>query len=222
MKYSYLKALLPIFAITIIGHADQYTSEEQKSIQQKIEPHFIQYHNRVILFAPAHQGYERIKPNAFYVGVEGYLVGILNKKEDNSLLLDAELRMGYNFFFNGREHITPVVGIGYLEEFFKHHHHTYHKPGIVYGAVGFLYDHEFNTIFNLGFTAKFLIGGPVSEKRFDWGSPVTGADISLPITFRFGHKRHWDYRIEPFNIYLHGSNASQDYWGFRSTLGYRF
>ncbi len=221
MKCNYFKALLPIFSITILGHADQYTSEEQKSIQQKIEPHFIQYHNRVILFNPVHQGYERIKPNAYYVGVEGYLATVLNKDNDN-FFVDAELRMGYNFFLNGREHITPVVGIGYLQDFSKEHHHTYHKPGIVYGAVGFLYDHEFNTIFNLGFTAKLLIGGPVSEKHFDWGSPVTGADISLPITFRFGRKRHWDYRIEPFNIYLHGSNASQDYWGFRNTLGYRF
>lgn len=220
MKCNYLKALLPILLATLLGHADQYASEEQKSIQQKIESHFIQYHNRVILFSPFHQGYERIKPNAYYVGVEGYLT--IDSYGINPFFVDAELRMGYNFFFNGREHITPVGGIGYFEDFRKRHHHSHHKPGIVYGSVGFLYDHEFNTIFNLGVTAKFLIGGPVSKKHFDWGAPVVGADVSLPITFRFGHKRHWDYRIEPFNIYLHGSNASQDYWGFRNSLGYRF
>ncbi len=216
MKHKYLKTLLPIFLMTAFVHADQGASTEEKK-----EPNFIQYHNRMIVFFPLHQGYERIKPDAFYVGLEGYLASVLNKGNDN-LLLDAELRMGYNFFLNGRDHLTPFAGIGFVEDFFKRHDHVRHNPGVVYGAMGFLYDHEFNTIFNLGLHAKFLIGGPVGNKHFDWGTPVVGSDVSLPITFRFGHKRHWDYRIEPFNIYLHGSNDSQDYWGFRNSLGYRF
>jgi hypothetical protein len=220
MRNQYLKALLPILSMTVFGYADQAAADEKKSIDQT-KPHFIQYHNRVILFAPFHQGYERIKPDAFYVGIEGFLASGLNKGKDNTLL-DLELRMGYNFFFKEKDHLTPFVGIGFVEDFFRHHDHLSHKPGIVYGTTGFLYDHEFNTIFSLGINAKLLIGGPVSKKRFDWGSPVIGTDISLPITFRFGHHRHWDYRIEPFNMYLHGSKASQDYFGFRNSLGYRF
>ena len=219
MKNHYLKALLPILSMTTLGYADQAGGNQP--VNQKKEPHFIQYHNRAILFAPFHQGYERIKPDAFYVGVEAFLVPVANKDHDNSLL-DAELRMGYNFFFNGRDHVTPFAGVGFVEDFFREHHRTHHRPGIVYGTMGFLYDHEFNTIFNLGLNAKVLLGGPVSHKEFDWGSPVVGADVAIPITFRFGRNRHWDYRIEPFNMYLHGSNESQNYFGFRSSLGYRF
>jgi hypothetical protein len=215
MKAKHLGLLLPALLMTLTASADQGAPEVSK------EPHFIQYHNRAILFAPFHQGYERIKPRAFYVGVEGYLASGLNKKDDNTLL-DAELRMGYNFFLNGRDHLTPVVGVGFVEDFFRKHHRTRHRPGVVYGLTGLLYDHEFNTIFTLGINAKFLGGGPVGNRRFEWGSPVIGSDVSLPITFRFGHKRHWDYRIEPFDIFLHGSKTSQNYFGFRNSLGYRF
>lgn len=221
MKRYYLTAFLSILSMTVLGQADQVTLEAEKPANEVKEPHFIQYNNRMIVFAPCHQGYERIKPNAFYVGVEGFLASILNKSHENTLL-DAQLRMGYNFFFNGRDHLTPIAGIGFVEDFFKKHHHSHHKPGVVYGTLGLLYDHEFNTIFNLGLNVKFLVGGPVGKRHSEWGSPVVGTDVSLPITFRFGHKRHWDYRIEPFNIYLHGSHASEDYWGFRNSLAYRF
>jgi hypothetical protein len=133
--------------------------------------------------------------------------------------------------------VTPFVGLGFFKDLRSehsniwvvedgivthHHHHSKMKPGIVYGTFGFLYDHEFNSIFTLGVNLKGLIGGPVNKKHFNWGSPVGGFDIAVPITFRFGHKRHWDARIEPFNIYLHGTNTTRNYFGFRSTVGYRF
>ena len=218
MKSKYLTAILPVLSMTLLGHADQV--DGTNPAKKTDEVHFMEYHNRVVVFAPNHQAYERLKTDAFYVGVEGYLVPVTSKNHNS--LLDAELRMGYNYFCNGRDHFTPFLGAGYVQNFYEQHRHTYHRPGVVYGTVGFLYDHEFNTIFNLGFNAKFLLGGPVNEKRFDWGSPVVGVDASIPITFRFGHKRHWDYRIEPFKMYLHGSQASQNYFGFRNTLGYRF
>ncbi len=218
MKRHYLKMLLPILSTTLLGYA---ATKENNTIHQTKEPHFIQYHNRVILFSPFHQGYERIKPDAFYAGVEGFLA-YCDNKERNNFLLNTEVRMGYNFFLNGRDHLTPIAGVGFVENFFRHHKHTQHKPGIVYGTMGFLYDHEFNTIFNLGINVKFLVGGPIGKKHFEWGSPVVGTDISLPITFRFGRHRHWDCRIEPFNMYLHGSHGSQNYSGFRNSLGYRF
>ena len=80
MKHKYLKTLLPIFLMTAFVHADQGASTEEKK-----EPNFIQYHNRMIVFFPLHQGYERIKPDAFYVGLEGYLASVLNKGNDNLL-----------------------------------------------------------------------------------------------------------------------------------------
>jgi hypothetical protein len=182
---------------------------------------FIEYHNRMAVFNIDHLVYERIETNALYAGIEGWGLRTLNQ---NRIVAEGEFRMGYNFFWNGRDHWTPLAGIGFFKDFHKTHEHGHHpmKPGIFYGTIGFLYDHEFTDVFNLGLNIKGILGGPVSKKHFDWGSPVGGVDVSLPITFRFGHKRHWDARIEPFNIYLHGSQAAFDYFGFRSTIGYRF
>jgi hypothetical protein len=231
MKNKFLNSIIPVLTITVLGYADQTptllglpkqdTPKEKKATGQK-EPPFIQYHNRIVVFAPNHQGYERIKPNAFYVGVEGFFVPVLNR-EDGNFLLDAELRMGYNFFFKQRHHFTPFAGVGFVQDFIRYrHNHFEHKPGIMYGTTGFLYTYETSDVTNVGINAKFIVGDPLSEKHFDWGTPVIGADIALPVTFRFGRGRHWDYRLEPFYMYLHGSNETQDYLGFRSTVGYRF
>ncbi len=220
MKHKHLALLLSTLALSALGYADQPSSTDNKSADQTKKTPFVEYDNR-ILFLPLHIGYERIKPNAVYVGIEGYLTPLVNKGNE-SLLWDAEFRLGYNFFFKGRDHLTPIVGLGYVQDFFEHDDHTIHKPAVLYGLIGFLYCHEFNAKFNLGFNSKFLMGGPLSQKRFDWGSPVMGADISVPITFRFGKRKNWDYCLEPFTMYLHGSKTQQWFVGFRSSFGYRF
>ncbi len=206
----------------VIGHADDglfwKKHPEKVEIVTKLTP-FYEYHNRIIVFSPLHQGYERIKPDALYWGLEGWFVRSYNK--DNNWLLDGEFRMGYNFLYNKVDHVTPFAGIGYIQDFTRHHHH-HHKPGIVYGTMGFLYDHEFNSVFTLGVNLKGLLGGPDSKKHFNWGSPVGGVDMALPITFRFGRHRHWDLRLEPFTTYLHGSHACAYYMGSRCTIGHRF
>ena len=192
---------------------------ESPALKEDKPTQFIQYNNRAVIFTPFHQSYERIKTDAFYAGVEAFLVA--NKK--NHTLLNGELRMGYGFFFNRRDHLIPFAGAGYLQDFFTRHHHLRHNPGIAYGALGFQYTHEFNSVFNLGINAKIFAGSPMSQKHLDWGSSVVGgSELSIPITFRFGRSRHWDFRLEPFNWYLHGTKASRDYRGCIVTLGYRF
>ena len=180
---------------------------------------FIEYNNRMVVFLINHLAYERIKPHAFYTGVEGWALGTF----DGQLIAEGEYRAGYNFFWNGRDHFTPLAGVGFFKDFHKSPQHDHQrKPGIVYGTLGFLYDHEFTNVFNLGLNVKGIIGGPTAKKQYDWGSPVVGVDVSVPITFRFGYKRHWDLRIEPFDLYLHGNNNRFNAVGFRSTIGYRF
>ncbi len=208
-------AFATAFTMNVAIHAESVQKE------QLTTPLFIEYHNRMAVFSINHLVYERIKTNALYAGIEGWGLGTLNQ---NRIIAEGELRMGYNFFWNGRDHLTPLAGIGFFKDFHKMHEYRHHhmKPGIAYGTVGFLYDHEFTNVFNLGLNIKGILGGPVSKKHFEWGSPVGGVDVSLPITFRFGHKRHWDSRIEPFNIYLCSRQATFNYVGFRSTIGYRF
>jgi hypothetical protein len=209
-----------------------------ESVKQDSLPNSYDYHNRMVVFYPFHQAYERIKPDDFYFGVEGWVTYVLcnDRSHSNGTLGEAELRLGYNYLYNGRDHVTPFVGGGvikdYSREWIETRHrvggivvgrkvYSYHKPAVIYGVFGFLYDHEFNSIFNLGANVKGLIGGS-GERRWNWGSVVGGLDVSLPITFRFGRDRHWDIRLEPFYIYLGGSRISRQYFGGRSTVGYRF
>src|SRR5581483_1865487 len=220
MKHFYLTATFSTaLALNVAIHADG--AQKPASATP-----FIEHHNRIAVFNIEHLTYERIKTDSLYAGVESWFLPVATKHHHHhhsQYLFEGEFRMGYNFFWNGRDHFTPLAGVGYLQQFHRTDGKIRHdKPGIVYGTFGFLYDHEFTKTFNLGVNLKGLLGGPVSENRFEWGNPVAGIDISLPITFRFGYQRRWDIRLEPFDIYLHGSKNSCNYFGGRSTVGFRF
>jgi hypothetical protein len=245
MKSNYLKIKLMMVPVIMFfcsfvqndGLRAENIKMDQKNEVKKTP--YVEYHNRMTCFSPFHQCYERIKNDAFYAGVEGWLIPAYSEKRTHTIL-DAEFRMGYNFFCNGTNHVTPLVGVGMFEDF-KVNHHNYHytdkngeiisahykhkKMALVYAAVGFLYDHEFNSIFNLGLNSKGLFGAAVidnSPDKNDWGKFIAGVDVAMPITFRFGKNRHWDFRIEPFDIFIHGQENSMNYIGLRNTLGYRF
>lgn len=252
MRHAYLKAMLPtMLALTSLAFADEEVAQantqsqskqgqmnqgqmQQTQAQPAAQPQYMEYHNRIAVFTPWHQVYERIQTDAFYVGAEAWIEPALsNKNHGRGVRIgEAELRMGYNYFYNGVDHVTPFVGVGFFKDLGRERsgwlednerrHHEGQKAGIVYGVFGFLYDHEFNSVFNIGVNLKGIIGGPVSHRHHHWGSVVGGVDVSVPITFRFGPKRHWDIRLEPFDIYLHGSELSRNYFGGRSTIGYRF
>jgi hypothetical protein len=209
-----------ILALSVLSSATalSYADAAPQNQKQEVNP-FIEYNNRMAVLDPSHVTYERTKNNAFYVGVEGWCVPAVN--HDFHWITEGELRMGYNYFRNGRDHFTPFIGAGYFRDLHKKHHHT--RRGLVYGTLGLLYDHEFTETVNLGLNIKGLIGGVVGSGHNEWGgNPVGGIDVAVPLTFRFGYKRHWDFRLEPFNIYLHGDDSGRDYFGFRSTVGYRF
>lgn len=195
-----------------------------------------QYHNRISVFFPWHQTYERIKNEAVYIGIDAWLAARIGGQ--SSLIGDAELRFGYNFFFNKIDHLRPFIGIGVFKDFHKEHayrsyetyygwyhdDYTYRRSAIAYGTLGFRYEHEFRSFFTLGADFKVLLGDSTSNSHTNrsWGGIVWGVDGALPITFRFGRDRHWDYRIEPFDTYLSGSYYSLNIIGFRNTIGYRF
>jgi hypothetical protein len=240
------KICLALLATSFVfaDEGEEIAAAKKQPVQQQPvaeQNPFIEYNNRIAVFNPFHQVYERTKPHAYYVGVEAWLTYAWSNQNNNDnnntcVLGEAELRMGYNFFYNGKDHVTPFAGVGAVRDYKSEHwnnfviinggiftdHVSVKKPAVLYGVLGFLYDHEFNRWFTVGSNFKFLIGGSSSSKHVEWGNPVTGLDIAIPITFRFGYKRHWDFRIEPFDIYLNGQNFSRNYLGFRSTLGYRF
>ncbi|MGH2612342.1 MAG: hypothetical protein ACRDFB_04765 [Rhabdochlamydiaceae bacterium] len=220
LKIALTLAFLPIF-IHADGELALHDTNNMTQAEQSATP-FIEYHNRMAVFDPFHQVYERIKPNALYTGVEAWVSGAFGSQV-GSILAEAEFRMGYNFFYQGRDHLTPFVGAGIISATWGHTHRKYIDfPAVAYGTLGILYDHEFNSVVNLGANLKGMIGGDVSKKRHNWHGPIVGFDASIPLTFRFGHKRHWDYRIEPFDICFYADHEAVNYFGFRNTLGYRF
>ncbi len=229
--------------------------QKAKETMEEVTPvQLYEYDNRISIFIPWHQTYERTKPDCFYWAAEGWVLPALNEKAKVDLIGEAEIRFGYNFFWNGRDHFTPLVGIGYFQDirrdndngwvwvgdyWDKEKNHKTHHGGVLYGTVGFLYNYEVNDWFEIGTNLKGLFGGGVGKEAHHrhntrWGTPVFGVDFALPITFRFGPKRHWDIRLEPFDIYLHGhergtdsenhhkSRRNHNFFGGRSTVGYRF
>jgi hypothetical protein len=236
----FIKLTLPLVltSLTFASECKKLAPVEEPCYTQA---HFHEYHNRIAVFGPLHQVYERTKTDAFYVGVETWYMPVIstgNGHNSNHWIGEAELRMGFNYFYNGRDHVTPFLGVGAFKDFGKEEEVTrFFRNGVIvrrerrsdvksvvlYGVFGLLYDHEFTSVFNLGLTVKGIVGGPVNDhKHINWGSPVGGIDVSLPITFRFGYKKRWDIRLEPFDIYLHGTRISRNYFGGRSTVGFRF
>lgn len=199
---------------------------------------FYEYDNRIGFF-PLTVVYERIKPDAFYVGIEAWATYVLSNDRGHShrLLGNAEVRLGQNYFYNRRDHLTPFLGAGVIKDFCKEsretrfffngrlvrrERHSFQKSPVVYGVFGLLYDHEFNSVFNLGINFKGMIGAGVGSHHKSWGSTVAGIEVGLPFTFRFGDERHWDFRLEPLYIFLNSSRFSRSYFGGLATLGYRF
>ena len=227
MKTIYLLTTL-LTTAAFADSGEEVAAVNKQPVQPTVEATpFIEYNNRMAVFGPLHQVYERTKPNAFYVGVEGWILPIWNNRKNGSHSFgEAELRLGYNCFYNGRDHLTPFAGVGILRDFTTiHNRHRFESEkmkAIGYGVIGFLFEHEFDRCVCLGSNFKFLVGGSSSEAHNSWGNPVIGIDIAVPLTFRFGYKRHWDFRLEPFDIYLKGDHTTSNYVGFRSTIGYRF
>src|SRR5574337_608400 len=120
LKIALTLAVLPIFI-----HADgELVMTDKKNMSQAEQPmvSFIEYHNRIAVFTPCHQVYERIKPNAYYGGIEFFAEPIVSSKLSHGKLSDGlfangEVRFGYNLFYNNRDHVTPFMGAGFTECF---------------------------------------------------------------------------------------------------------
>lgn len=162
--------------------------------------------------------YERTKANSLYFGLDAW-AGIFfshNRHNHFGALIETEARIGYNLFYNGRDHFTPLAGAGYM----FHDVGDFHCANFAYATAGFLYSHEFNTVFGWGINLKGLAGQQVGHheaRKFAWG-----VDLCMPFIFRFAHYRHWDVTLEPFFLYMESNHKHQGVFGGRGNVGYRF
>ncbi len=225
---------------SIIFGLDVQADSQQKAAQPS--PYY-PYDNRLAVIFPL-QSYERIKPNSLYAAFESWLTyALIGGNNFNNFsggwIGEAELQMGYNVLYTNKDHLTPFFGVGVFKDWKKEPHVTSwilvngsywavnsteksYLPLLIYGSFGVLYDHDFNSVFSLGWHFKGMMGGPTDNKSWGWQSPVVGLDASLPFTFRMGQNRHWDLRLEPFLIYWYSSQVQRGYLGLRGNLAYRF
>lgn len=162
--------------------------------------------------------FDHNKPDSIYFGLDAWMSYFFSHSRNSHYgrLYETEVRIGYNLFYNGRDHFTPLVGTGYLYNNVGEFHHA----KIAYATGGFRYYHEFNTVFGWGLSLKGLAGqqiGKQEAKKFAWG-----VDLCLPIVFRFSHGRHWDVSLEPFYLYVESNHKHQGVFGGRGTIGYQF
>ena len=182
-------------------------------------------------------GYEYLKPDAFYFGIDilaaggnhGFHESFKRERipQSNGLtgFANLELRLGYAIALS-RWLSTPFLCMGgYSFSSGSHHHHF--GESISYLGAGVRSRYEFSQSFNLGVTFKIFSAMYRDERwRFFELKQVThdglwGGEIGIPLIWRVGSKRRWDIQLEPYFLKLDFAEV-QNIYGTRLLFGYRF
>jgi hypothetical protein len=219
--------ILIIMFITSFGYAS--TKTQGAKIKQKamanssidnvfylLDPKPFEHTNRVAFFYP-YLSFEHRKPYNFYINIEGYKLPTFKGN-----IAKAECLFGYTLLFHDKDYdyLTIAVGMGVFKFGHISEFDFSNKP-IRYGIIAVLYEHEFNSFFSLGFNMKAL------SRCFEYTSVgykphLEGFEMNLPITFHFGKNNLWDFRLEPFDIYMYKENKTHNRVGIINSIGYRF
>jgi len=123
-----------------------------------------EYEHRVN-FGFLNLGYERIKPNSVYTGLDVKMTSILycdaRKKDPMDYFVNAELRMGYNHAFNENDQIIPYLSTGF--SVFSLQNKIDKVKNWTYASVGVKYLHQFGPLFEMGLHIKGYIS--INQKR---------------------------------------------------------
>ena len=182
-------------------------------------------------------GYEYLKPDAFYFGIDLMLAGgshgfhesfkghHIPQGNGRTGFGNFELRFGYtcstiNWL------VTPYLCLGsYAFGSGSRHHHF--DGGMSYLGSGLHSRYEVSQIFNLGVNAK-IFASTYTDERFRFlGIKQTnhhglwGGEVSLPLIWRIGSHRRWDIQLEPYFLKLDFSEV-QNVYGSRFLFGYHF
>jgi len=182
-------------------------------------------------------GYEYLKPNAFYAGIDLLSTATphnfhaefegLDLSLDNNLsgFGTFDIRLGYTI---GHEKwmFTPFAGIGahvLLDE--KHHGLWERMP---YYSAGLRTKYIVSEIFDAGLNLQTWRTRNFMHKEFNCflGKAIStpagwGGKIGLPLTWHFGPTRQWEFQVEPYVAKLLFSE-SQNAYGANLLFGYHF
>ncbi len=161
-------------------------------------------------------GYDDLKPEAFYFGMDG-LVAVGEhfnnhwKSKHPSLFANIEQRYGYTFQspISGNSTLTPFAGIGW--------YHT--STNWYYGAAGLRMTQKFCENFDVGFNLKAMYAfannvGNHWRVKNNWGY-----EVGLPLTWYVGALKKWDLQFQP---YLLKNVDNTDILGIRLQAVYSF
>jgi hypothetical protein len=189
------------------------------------------------LFLGLRLGYEYLKPEAFYFGIDIMAAGANHGfhesfrehhvPQSNGLtgFGNFELRFGYTFTTNSWL-ATPFLCLGgYSFGSGNHHHHF--DEGISYLGGGVRSRYEISQIFNLGLNIK-IFGSIYTDEKFRFlgikqtnHNGLWGGEFGLPLFWRIGSHKRWDIQLEPYFLKLDFSEV-QNIYGTRLLFGYCF
>ena len=124
-------------------------------------------------------GYERIKTDCVYTGVETKIASILNMEDSKNKTLDhyinGEVRIGYNLGMGDLDVITPYGGVGF--SVFSIEKAEGKLKNWNYGALGVKYMHKFGEIFEMGLHIKGAMS--ISQKEYQTFSAPSKKEKSI-------------------------------------------
>lgn len=189
------------------------------------------------LFLGLRLGYEYLKPEAFYFGVDvlsaagnhGFHESYksLHFPQSNGLSGFGffELRSGYSLT-HAKWLLTPFFCLGgYSFGSGTHHHHF--NGGYSYFGVGIRSLYEISKNFNVGLNGKIMSSFDTHENFRFFPIKVSnhhgqwGAEIGVPLIWYLGSRKHWDAHLEPYFLQLNLKEL-QTIYGLRMLFGYHF
>lgn len=184
------------------------------------------YENR-INFGLLSVGFDRIKTDSIYIGVDAKLTSIWATDNQSKSALDhfvnGEMRFGYTFLLDQKETLIPYVSLGF--SVFSIQKKLDNVKTWNYGSFGFRHLHQFGEIFEMGYHIKGYhtiqqkiktINGTKVIKDNRWM-----AEIGLPLVWHVGSEKNWEIQFEPY--YLQIPNATRMHLvGSKLAFGFRF
>ncbi len=110
-------------------------------------------------------GYERIKPDSIYTGLDVKMISVLysdaKKKDPLDYFVNSELRMGYNQALSQNDQIIPYLATGF--SVFSLQNKIDKVKNWTYASIGVKYFHQFGAIFEMGIHIKEYVS--INQKR---------------------------------------------------------
>ena len=182
-------------------------------------------------------GYEYLKPDAFYFGIDVLAAGgnhgfhesfkgeTVPQSDGLTGFGNFELRFGYTISTT-RWLTTPFLCIGGYSYGSGTHYH-YFSAGASYLGIGLHSRYEVSQTFNIGINFKAFSAFDREEKWRFLGlkqvihNGLWGGGIGIPLIWRVGSKKRWDIQLEPYLLKLTFAEV-QNIYGTRLIFGYRF